>query len=60
MLATKIDPGALYANKRLTEIVLHPALSIPVERKDEFSCPAKHVRALEALLPKVTKIITIG
>jgi hypothetical protein len=41
-------------------VVVFPALSIPVENKDEFSCPAEHVRALEDLLPKVTKMITIG
>jgi hypothetical protein len=37
-----------------------PALSIPVENKDEFSCPRVHIDKLEELLPSVTKIITIG
>ena len=41
-------------------VVLFPALSIPVENKDEFSCPAEHVTALERTLPSVTKLITIG
>ena len=41
-------------------VVLYPALSIPVEKKDEFSCPRTHVTALEAILPRVTKMITIG
>jgi hypothetical protein len=41
-------------------VVLYPALSIPVENKDGFSCPPGHVTALEKLLPKVTKMITIG
>jgi hypothetical protein len=40
--------------------VLYPALSIPVEKKDEFSCPPDHITALEGLLPRVTKVITIG
>jgi hypothetical protein len=40
--------------------MLYPALSIPVEKKDEFSCPSEHVTALEAILPRVTKMITIG
>jgi hypothetical protein len=40
--------------------VLFPALSIPVEKKDEFSCPLAHVTALKGLLPYVTKMITIG
>jgi hypothetical protein len=39
---------------------LYPALSIPVEKKDEFSCPPGHVSALEAILPTVTKMITVG
>jgi hypothetical protein len=43
-----------------TDVVLYPALSIPVEKKDEFSCPLAHITALEASLPKVTKMITIG
>jgi len=41
-------------------VVLFPALSIPVEKNDEFSCPTEHVKALEGLLPRVTKMITIG
>jgi hypothetical protein len=39
---------------------LYPALSIPVEHKDEFSCPREHVTALEAALSGVRKVITIG
>jgi hypothetical protein len=41
-------------------VVVFPAISIPVENKDEFSCPPDHVTALEGLLPHVTKMITIG
>jgi len=41
-------------------VVLYPALSIPVAKKDEFSCPPAHVAALEGKLPMVTKMITIG
>lgn len=40
--------------------VIFPALAIPVEKKDEFSCPASHVQVLESLLTKVTKIIVVG
>lgn len=40
--------------------VLYPALSIPLHQKDEFSCPKNHVTAMEQMLPKVTKMITIG
>ena len=42
------------------KIVVFPALAIPVDKKDEFSCPDTHVKFLEGLLPKVTKIIAIG
>ncbi len=41
-------------------VVVFPAISIPVENKDEFSCPSGHVTALDVLLPFVTKIIAIG
>jgi hypothetical protein len=43
-----------------TGAVLFPAISIPVENKDEFSCPLEHQKTLKGLLPKVTKMITIG
>ena len=41
-------------------VVLFPALSIPVENKDEFSCPSAHVAALGRLLPIATMVITVG
>ena len=37
-----------------------PALAIPVEKKREFNCPPEHLRALAEVLPRVTKMITIG
>jgi hypothetical protein len=37
-----------------------PALAIPVEKKSEYVCPQEHIQALADVLPKVTKIITIG
>lgn len=40
--------------------VVFPALSIPVEKKDEFNCPKQHVKRLKELLPSVRRIITIG
>lgn len=66
-----VTPGSPHLTKRYRlcdramsptqdRVVLFPALSIPVENKDEFSCPYEHVKALEGLLPKVTKMITIG
>jgi hypothetical protein len=37
-----------------------PALSIPVENKDQFSCPPAHVQKMQEALPLMTKLITIG
>lgn len=37
-----------------------PALAIPVERKNVFSCPPEHLKALADVLPEVRKIITVG
>jgi hypothetical protein len=37
-----------------------PALAIPVEKKSQFVCPPEHLQALADVLPRVTKIITIG
>lgn len=37
-----------------------PALSIPVQKKDEFMCPPVHVEALAGVILEVNKIITIG
>jgi hypothetical protein len=37
-----------------------PALAIPVEKKNEFSCPPEHLTALAEFIPKVTKIIAVG
>ena len=40
--------------------IAYPALSIPLEKKDEFSCPESHVDSLIQILAKMTKIISIG
>ena len=37
-----------------------PALSIPVHKKDEFSCPSDHVEKLAELMRQTTKVLTIG
>jgi hypothetical protein len=41
-------------------LLVTPALAIPVDKKDEFSCPDTHVKALAGLLPNVTKTLVIG
>ena len=37
-----------------------PALAIPIARKDGFECPPEQVAHLQAFLPSVTRILTIG
>jgi hypothetical protein len=39
---------------------LYPAIAIPVLDKSEFECPGPHVEMLRSLIPKVTKLLTIG
>jgi len=39
---------------------LYPAVAVPVREKALFECPPSHVGLLASLIPKVTKIITIG
>jgi hypothetical protein len=39
---------------------LVPALSIPMDKKVEFSCPHEHIKKLQELLPNVTKVLVIG
>jgi hypothetical protein len=41
-------------------IGLFPAIAIPVTTKSFFECPPAHLEILWDLLPKVTKILTIG
>ena len=42
------------------DLVVVPALAIPVDKKDEFACPHQHIQELATLLPRVTKLMTIG
>jgi hypothetical protein len=44
----------------VADCYVFPALAIPVEKKDEFSCPKDHVERLEHLLPSVTRVMTVG
>jgi hypothetical protein len=40
--------------------IVFPAIALPIDKKDEFSCPDDHVKALADWIPGVTKILTIG
>ncbi|MGO9208104.1 MAG: hypothetical protein ACLQBX_18330 [Candidatus Limnocylindrales bacterium] len=37
-----------------------PAIAIPLRNKAEFVCPPDHVARLDALLPSVDRVLTIG
>jgi len=50
------DPQ-IHTEERLFAI---PALAIPVVTKSDFVCPTSHLNHLSALIPSVTKILTIG
>jgi len=52
--------GGNYPMLRDGLLLVTPALAIPVDKKDEFSCPDTHVKALAELLPNVTKTLVIG
>jgi hypothetical protein len=39
---------------------LYPAIAIPVTDKQVFECPNDHVGQLQALIPDVTKLLTVG
>ena len=39
---------------------LWPAIALPVARKADFECPKPHLDALDACVPKVSKLLTIG
>jgi len=39
---------------------LWPAIALPVARKLDFECPEPHMNALDACVPKVSKLLTIG
>jgi hypothetical protein len=38
----------------------YPAIAIPVEKKADFECPTEHLGMLKTLIPKTTRILTIG
>jgi SIR2-like domain len=37
-----------------------PAIAVPMQTKQAFECPKAHCDVLEAYLPRVTKILTVG
>jgi hypothetical protein len=51
-----IRPGIVFDDNT----VGYPAIAVPVENKNNFSCPPEHLDALAKVIPKVTKIVAIG
>ena len=39
---------------------LFPAIAIPLETKRSFECPEGHLQVLSGLIPRVTKLLTVG
>jgi hypothetical protein len=42
------------------DVVLFPALAIPVESKQDYECPVEHVDALRSCAAELTKLLIIG
>ncbi len=42
------------------DMVLFPALAIPVETKNSYECPDEHLKCLQEHLPRITQIIMVG
>ena len=42
------------------EALVFPALAIPIEKKDCFECPQEHIEVLASIIPRVTKVVTVG
>ncbi len=41
-------------------VPIFPALTIPVESKQEYECPSEHLDVLKDALPRLTKLLIIG
>jgi hypothetical protein len=37
-----------------------PAIAVPVQTKQQFECPAEHIEALKAFIPKTSALLIIG
>jgi len=49
-----------HLNSRSDSKVLFPALTIPVETKQDYECPREHVDALRDCIPELRKLLVIG
>jgi hypothetical protein len=66
--APELDPSPefkffrspLFALGPGSAIGLWPAMALPIARKAAFECPDEHMSALDACVPKVSKLLTIG
>jgi hypothetical protein len=45
---------------KIGTVPVWPAIAIPIRSKMVFTCPQDHLKCLEALLPKTTRILIIG
>ena len=49
-----------FAVSRSPDAGLWPAIALPIAAKADFECPEAHMNALDACVPKVSKLLTIG
>ena len=56
VIADQIVPTHGYSG----HVPLFPAIAIPLREKSKFECPAEHLAQFASLIPKVTKLLTIG
>jgi hypothetical protein len=50
----------VYTEEGHGPLLRHPAISVPVESKDEFECPPEQMEVAERALRKATSILVIG
>ncbi len=64
-----LEPGSLTNEYQVIESLppftsagfpLVPAVAIPLESKQDFLCPANHLRELTSYIPQITKLLIIG
>jgi len=55
-----VFPSPQFASHSSLAEGLWPAIALPIASKTEFECPDPHMNALDACVPKVSKLLTIG
>lgn len=56
----RLVDGRPIATLEKEQLVVFPAVALPVERKRDYECPPEHLSALDEFIPIVTKLLVIG